>query len=389
MLRRKIESSWGISIDIIGQQPSGDITTSDDNSARSATFVIVVSMMYKNEVKCRWSIKEPIYDRKGMYKFSDYQYDSQTTGDDFLTKIGRQVSEKETVDNMIMTAKTIGWSLKECNAYPSVEDGGVPISLGHSVEPVTIIINNELEHITIGMIMRPGRVLYPKMLFKAGEFNKMTLTMRQNIMAKMLSYIYMLWGMPEVVVTALYIACEIGLPIPNKDKLPYTWSKAKIPLSGYTPFEPLWNRMRARITEPVKMYNVNRMEYQYELIKFVKDHGYDISDSWEEKDGKIIWDYNRLFKSMTKHAKMKFRHKIEEHYVFKESTMQQKGGNKWKCNHIGDSDILTKMDAYEGNTINLMCLKCAREYGVSKENTKIVIGKTSWETNELLVKQYI
>lgn len=335
LMTRPVNTTWGIHGKLFAQQASGDITTSDDNSTRSAVYLTMVEEAFIDEILrdgswneirqlscdenntdkipeasgikiCQMSsemIKQYTNDNKIEIQSEIIDNVKKTAGDDTHVKLGMTIDTDKYKQNCYKMAKKLGFNLKEVNIIKPIDFGGKPVILGHSVEWIYAYVNET--QLMVPVIMRPDDRLYGKMLKNANIGDKMTTRAREITLAKSLSYIYMLWGMPEVVLINLAIAIQVSAKQPQVGgDLAYSWNATKIPLDGYHPINPFISTTGIiPTTNGLKVYNPNRRNYQIEAIHLLTS----VLDRYlgPQNDNEayviagekaIVYDYTLLFK---------------------------------------------------------------------------------------------
>lgn len=202
---REVSSNNGIKIRMVGQQASGDITTSDDNTMRTATFCRIINKVFKRngiDAKAYCQGDDVTVVAKG---------ETEELGD-FCYRVAREV------------ASSIGWTIKEAEInVTGQQDNGV--LLGHSVE--LCVFKTTTGRVTIPMSIRTGDRSNAKFVLAAEQSPELSITTRENIVAKMLSYAFSLPGRPDMVLcaagTAVLMAAGLG-----KTKGRFTWKYTSI-----------------------------------------------------------------------------------------------------------------------------------------------------------------
>lgn len=210
-VERTVESKWKIKYRFVGQLASGDIVTSDDNSMKSATFLDMVfeDMKLKNAPRF-----------------------ARSTGDDVSLKQTYEIQPAEITKCLYTTADNLGWKLKELIYYDSTPRGGVPICLGHSVEAITVTYSTGHQYETPALVRVEDR-LYGKMIRSAELQHGVTTANKQKTVAKMMSYMFTLWAMPEVAMVTAGVILQLNVKpsTVNASTLPYSWMNLHIDLT--------------------------------------------------------------------------------------------------------------------------------------------------------------
>lgn len=262
-LNRTVVSSWGLTFKMYGTLASGDIVTSDDNTLKTATFLKMVE--------------------KRIRIFADQEkwcVNYKAVGDDVKIRIGSNADSNIVSQGILKVAKDVGYKLKECIIYKSYKQGGKCISLGHTVELVLVALDDEI--LTIPIIARPDDRLWTK-FYKSAELSpQLTYKTKQIIASKMMSYIYMLWAMPEVELIALSVILRLGIDEFGEKEYdkPYTWRNINIDYTTITESLGLYLATGINNRTVKWINNANRMDEQQiacnYFIETVRHYGIEI-----------------------------------------------------------------------------------------------------------------
>lgn len=211
-IKKKIKSEK-IEVQVIGQQASGDITTSDDNTMRSTTFAIMVMIELE--------AKNILIGRNNQIR----SIDAFCQGDDTLLRITNKHMEQEikdtTGDKVVEAckriAKSIGWEVKFVEHY---QPGRGRVNfLGYNVEMVKIrvkwvdcIINmrvpliNRDEERMIGKLLSTSKIT--TITERDGKLN-ITQEIARVFNGKMLTAWFTFFHRPEIVLIAATVLIAV------------------------------------------------------------------------------------------------------------------------------------------------------------------------------------
>lgn len=310
-MTRRLTSTWGINIQMYGTLASGDIVTSDDNTLKTASFLSMVEKRIKT-----------IADQDQRY------INYKAVGDDVKIRIGPKgdyIACKDVVKNI---ATSLGYNLKECIFYNSYKSGDICVSLGHSIETILVefIDNNNgiVEQMTFPILTRPDDRLWTKFLKSAEIAPQMTYRTKQIQVSKMISYIIMLWGMPEVELLAFSVILQLGVyGLPDKEyEMPYTWRDLNIDtttISENTGPDLSPGLLGIQIKKICNMFRVEEQKVSaIHFIDIVRKHGIKIelndviNKGWYERQ-KV---YDIISKVLaTKKIKIKRAEGVDQHNI--------------------------------------------------------------------------
>lgn len=266
-VERKVDTNWGISVQMMGQLASGDIVTSDDNTMRACGFIYMTLADARHEMALPKQHPEMDPVGKGM-------------GDDIAIK-GNIFTDPTSIGaSAYKQAARLGYNLKEMLHYESGFYGDNTVRLGHSVETVTLL--GEGYKITVPAITRPEARLYGKM-FKCAELPNVFNEKAANvIISKMNSYMSMLWGMPEVTMLAMGVIMVVVTLVDDrhwkydteedtKDRdIPYNWRNMALDMNTISEIGPLESTTGIHFdSAPHFIVNPNRQELCEEVNKWL------------------------------------------------------------------------------------------------------------------------
>lgn len=211
-IERKIDSLWGLSGIIVGQQASGDITTSDDNSMRSATYT------------------DMVFDEQDI-KRDQKDADAMTSGDDIIFKLFG-VNIESFKHTMVNVSKKLGWVM------PLIEQqqfgtNAKPEFLGHTTCLVEFVLPNDNAYLRIIVTTREQERMIGKMMMNANLEDELTSHAKMIQTAKCLSYINMLWPRSDVFLYNIYLLIKMSTEaLADISDLPYVWQQMGIPITA-------------------------------------------------------------------------------------------------------------------------------------------------------------
>lgn len=279
-VERKVDTNWGISIQMMGQLASGDIVTSDDNTMRACGFIYMTIAESNTENRLR-NVHSAIDPKgKGM-------------GDDIAIKGTIFTNPISVAASAYRQSARLGYKLKEMLYYGPTPQGDNAVRLGHKIE-VVVLVGAE-NAISVPVLARPEERLYGKMLKCAELEGNITHKNINVIIAKQISYIGMLWGMPEIVMLGMGIIIIMVNRLKNKDwtydsqisndEIPYTWRTMKLDPTTISEYGPIQSTTGLIHVEHIKeILNPNRKEHQIEVAKWLKDIIIESSDLEEVED---------------------------------------------------------------------------------------------------------
>lgn len=202
-------SSNSIELKLLGQQSSGDITTSDDNTMRTTAYCIMVGER----------IRERAVREEGL--IDDCEFCCQ--GDDVIINTenderGCDIIQQE----MVKISEELGWKLR----YSELQDN-IKVKrtfLAHSVRLQMISNGNDI--IMIPLIYRDGNRVYGKWFNSYDLYDSNSITTRMNICTKMLSYCFCMISMTGLFVNSLIAAikCRTAVDDSKLKEAAYSWS---------------------------------------------------------------------------------------------------------------------------------------------------------------------
>lgn len=352
-VERIVKSSWGITIQMMGQLASGDIVTSDDNTLRSSAFLYMIDSDYERD--------------------SDQQRTktAAATGDDIAKKGTYTQNPLEYAGIAAHKAKNLGYNLKECLFYHSNKRGDSAVRLGHKVE--TLVLHTQIGPITVPCLARPEIRLYGKLLLSAEVADAGTRKVKEAILAKMMSYIHVLWGMPEIVLICMTIVVQLtGVDlVPSEAQNPYNWNNIFIDRTTISEYGPIQSATGIGNLCVTAIENPNRLDMQEEaarcFIKVVEKYT-GVKRSIQEVIEKGVFkrqDTYEIFKTIYKNKQVQIRTRDYE-YCRSNADIQS-------CRHVNREAI--EWDQINVN-IYVMCEPCAKSGSInSTRRPRYVIGR--------------
>jgi len=359
-VERKVKTSWGIEVNMMGQLASGDIVTSDDNTMRAGAYLsMVIEKAVPQELLKAVKIK--------------------AAGDDTAIKGSLMVSSTAVMAAMQIVANQLGYKLKEAILFMPILQGNTPIKLGHSVEAVALQISKFGSVITVPAIIRPKERLYGKM-FGCAEVNRSFTTKTGNIIiAKSISYMSMLWAMPEVVMACACIIIKVIERINRPEyvyehakieaDLPFTWGHNNVDKTKINSSQNIINSIGLNTNSVVEQIHIaNRFEeceiMQKEFIKIAKTIAkFKYEEGEESKYIKKGWFENEIFFDDLADMLHGFVEVNTEVNCESKGTFNQ---NK-KCEHV-------PLFNFTRENISMYCPKCILEIDNEGNEFRIVLG---------------
>lgn len=224
---RHVESTWGISYDVVGQQASGDITTSDDNtlktSAMCALYIdelakqkqIILSKEYESEVDIYLEIKEGFI---GMDVTSD------DTG--LMVQPSEKFDEKK-VENIYTTlTKQVGWQIKE-GSFDIKQMNQDPLEyLSHGVQDRSFRTRSKLTILTMRCIIRPNSRAWGKFMIAAELDNIMNNANKAKLASKYMTLAMVSLNNPAMMLVSLELLIKLRVT-PTSHEGSYSWANIK------------------------------------------------------------------------------------------------------------------------------------------------------------------
>jgi len=205
-----------IELTICGGQASGDITTSDDNSIRNATFITLV--------------KEELTGRYGTT--TGALITPYTMGDDSITEIPDCIDKQIVTATVLKVSTALGWSCRELEHSQPGQHG---VFLAHTCRMVSFgLVENNAKYSKL-MLWREGARPIAKLWLSGEKRGKISGTRGRSIIAsKALSFAFTLTFMTDILLTCMLVfsLCNTEM-LANKEHYNYVMrtSLASIPSS--------------------------------------------------------------------------------------------------------------------------------------------------------------
>lgn len=213
--KRVVYSTCGITLLVLGQQASGDGTTSDDNSERAAIMaalvIIALGGKYINLSENTVSIIE-----------------AACQGDDIIFIYDNRLITPEQVREQIMSsAKKMGWVIKPNSFTAGVckHDGSV-YWLSHTINQRRIRNENDktIPTLNVPLVSRDSTRFLAKWDIAATMENTMSTVNRSKLAGKMLSFIFAGIGNPPVVLSSILMLLLLRSAATTDMKHSFHWS---------------------------------------------------------------------------------------------------------------------------------------------------------------------
>jgi len=279
---RNVKSNDGIEIETIGQQASGDITTSDDNTMRSSTYMMMVIEEYN-----KMSPKKLQYE-KCMLICSGDDINIITKEEDIHVDIFKFA--------MFEIAYRLGWKLKMVDVYSSGDYNlNDAMILSHGIKIQNIKINNKI--FMVPVLTREKIKQWAKWDWAAEQPHELSNKTAAKLTAKMISFIVMLWTDAKMIVYCHYILLSLKSKSAITRPESYSWRQLdKIGVDVILPYNLL--SMQIKIIFQNAKIKITIEDEDLECIKMKLKSMYQIK--WrrliKEEDG-INWlDISKMTK---------------------------------------------------------------------------------------------
>jgi len=392
---RIVRSTWGITYIVIGQQASGDNTTSDDNSEKSAAFVVLfLNKLFK---KLGWKVlTEKDFEKelktnsnKGAFVTKSGiigEWHASTHGDDAVIVmtdcVGDHVQMSELIEE---TGRSLGWKVKkeELVINKSLQDGRAKF-LSHGVKPRTYIDSENKLRLTFATVVRDLPRLINKWAKNAEMTDDYTKENLAKLTSKYMSFLMTSLGQPLIMALSLYAMIKLRSYMIVQEGQ-YTWAGIKAQtvadilltnmISMQVPID--WNGTVWRYIELIDDETDEVLRVLYDMEKHMnetlistgsKERVYSLQSTIE----KNRFDYQLLLDKSTKYMKImdKISHitKPKESIVWWETVDQKEQNIKMKeseekalekekitsCGHVEENNYKNKSQF----RINIMCEEC-------------------------------
>jgi hypothetical protein len=212
-IHKVVRSTSGIEYEVIGQQASGDITTSDHNSEKSAAFVVMVIDKINEKLNHHKIFREGKRVNsvgRNIVRIGD-EASATTHGDDGNLQIIKEIVEDNDfglMDIIKNTAESIGWKIKaeEFKLHRSLQDGKNTF-LSHGVTIRQLQINDH--RIKLGLITRETERLNNKWNYSAELDDYKTKENRMKLTGKMISFMIASLGNPEIMLASALMIMKL------------------------------------------------------------------------------------------------------------------------------------------------------------------------------------
>lgn len=194
---RNVKSTYGIEYDTIGQQASGDITTTDDNTIKSYTQAEIYDDKIRKHLISMGKIKEE----------KRYHCYNSSMGDDTVKIFPNNIIDEVTLANIINeTAKQIGWTIKpgSLSILPAKQNGS-NFFLSHSVSERQFSTANTNVVLTFAVVVKERNRMSGKWSIAAEMSDELSMENTASLSSKYLTAIMVGLGNPEVIMPSVYM----------------------------------------------------------------------------------------------------------------------------------------------------------------------------------------
>jgi hypothetical protein len=291
-MTRIVHSTWGITYEVIGQQASGDITTSDDNTSKTKAVAINVVKEIINEGIIEYTCNAN--DVRSM--IMDDNIDINLTSDDMLLVLKpNKTWDNESVERIfIKCSEQLGWKIKEDSfEVEKMTQEGRNEYLSHSVRRRSIYSQYKDKEYRCALLVRPRIRAYGKWKIAAEISCNPNKKDKAKLVSKYMTTIMTSIGMPELIVPSMHMIYKLRSSC-SKYEQSYAWQ-------GVTA-TTLYNIDLNSMYELQTNYKLNNRvdwieidEYEENLLKiaikdFKKDVDKDIECNYITNDKNINWD---------------------------------------------------------------------------------------------------
>lgn len=210
---RDVRSNDGILLHMIGQQASGDITTSDDNSLRSSAYLILVM--------ARINVSVNDLTRLEIIRIG-------ASGDDTWLFLNKHYFSKQFVsqvpESMEYISKQLGWKLKMIDFYDSdrKEETVSPDVLSHHIQ-TSLVVDKNFNEYKIQTVKRNEQKTWAKWDFSPNQTSKLSNEKCYKLSTKMLSFMTCLFGNTALYFHSLRVLLKVRSGICKMNTDTYSW----------------------------------------------------------------------------------------------------------------------------------------------------------------------
>lgn len=386
---RTVYSTKGVEYDVIGQQASGDITTSDDNTIKTSA----VMFMYIEEFKKEKMII--IEENKGLTLKEMIQKEKiglDITSDDSgaAVKPSDKFNEEKVRDIYKRVTEQVGWFIKP-ESFSVNRMGNEPLEyLSHGVKDRKFLSQDSQSTLELRCLVRPKGRLWGKWSIAAEVKNQMSTNNKAKLASKYLTMCMVSIGYPPVILASLMVLLMLRSRLTDHVGS-YSWAGVKadtiksidlnscieLQLGGKLTKRYDWIQINDDETDEFKILIEEIKDVVERIVKSDKRIKIDNSrsivvmkDNW--------WNYRNtveyvrsLYKSMDRHGLISTKSDqikwwdIERDEVKDQVNKEPKRGKITTCGHINEEEknelISENKQKYD---IRIMCKEC---YKVRKE----------------------
>jgi len=260
--RREVHSNDGVQLTIVGQQASGDITTSDDNTMRSATYMKMVIKLYNT---------------MAYKKMDEDEIILICSGDDVnIVSRENNIEVDKFKTSMYQVAYYLGWSLKMVDVFKT-ENNNIKeaMILSHGIELNKVIINST--KFIVPLLTREKEKQWAKWDWAAEQPKQLSNKTAAKITAKMISFIVMLWSDAKMLVYCHYMLITLMSKSATTRPESYSWRKLdKIGLEVIKPNNLLSMQLGINLPQSEMLLKIHGKDYEniMEKLKILHPKNY-------------------------------------------------------------------------------------------------------------------
>jgi hypothetical protein len=219
---RTVKSTWGIEYDVVGQQASGDLTTSDDNTVKTKAVVVSVLQRFHKLGMIKMIKKVPtIRD----FVVGDKSTCNVTADDVFITFEPTDKWDDEKAERIYKEESArMGWNVKEGSfaITPMLQDGTNEY-LSHTVKRRKFYSQYKDSEIEFAALSRPQERSHAKWCIAAELGANPNRQEKAKLVSKYLTLTMVSIGNPEVIASSLHMLYKLKASC-GKFTSPYNWS---------------------------------------------------------------------------------------------------------------------------------------------------------------------
>jgi hypothetical protein len=225
-MNRVVNSTHGMSYHVVGQQASGDITTTDDNTTKTSHGIIVIcNALVDNGLIITITRRE-----KPIDIMNDDDVNAEATGDDIGIAVTPNLKTWDTKKaERIVSEKvaSLGWKVKEGTfKVANMCQDGQNWYLSHSVERRSVWSQYKDVEVRAAFLIRPRERAYGKWTIAAEMDKNPNKSDKAKLSSKYLTLTMTSIGMPEMALGSLIMLYYLRSASTNYNQS-YSWSGIK------------------------------------------------------------------------------------------------------------------------------------------------------------------